>query len=358
MSNVLAIGTGNDLANTITMAGVGMGTLAGRGGNDTVNGNTNNDTLTGDEGNDKLTGGAGNDTLDGGADIDVMTGGKGDDLYFVDNLKDTVTEAAKQGADIVVSTLANYTLSANVETLFLDVGAGNGTGNTLTNLIIGNLTANTLDGGGGNDELKGLDGNDLLIGGAGNDTLNGGADADTMKGGAGNDFYIVDDAGDKVSEVGGSGIDKVESSVSFILDAGVENLVLAGVASTNGTGNSLANTMLGNSGKNELVGDAGNDTLDGGGENDTLKGGAGNDTYFVDSLFDVVVEKAGEGKDTVISSVGRTMDAGDRDPDPVVEHHRHWNRQRSRQHHHHGWRRRGHARRTWRQRYPERQHQQ
>ena len=216
-------------------------------------------------GNDTLNGGDGNDFLDGGDGNDVMTGGKGNDLYFVDSLKDKVTEAAKQGTDIVVSTLANYTLGANVETLFLDVGAGNGTGNTLNNLIIGNLTANTLDGGGGNDELKGLDGNDLLIGGAGNDTLNGGAGADTMKGGAGNDFYIVDDAGDKVSEVGGSGIDKVESSVSFILDAGVENLVLAGVASTNGTGNSLANNMLGNAGKNELAGDAGNDTLDGGG---------------------------------------------------------------------------------------------
>ena len=48
-----------------------------------------------------------------------------------------------------------------------------------------------------------------LIGGAGNDTLNGGVGADTMKGGAGNDFYIVDDGGDKVSEAGGSGIDKV-----------------------------------------------------------------------------------------------------------------------------------------------------
>jgi trimeric autotransporter adhesin len=281
-------GKGNEFANTIT-GNAGINVLDGEGGNDTLNG------------------GDGNDVLRGGIGNDVMTGGKGNDLYIVDSAKDKVTETANQGADIVVSSLAAYTLAVNVETLFLDVGAGNGTGNTLNNLIIGNLTANSLDGGAGNDELKGLDGQDQLIGGAGNDTLNGGVGADTMKGGAGNDFYIVDDASDVVSEVGGSGIDKVESSVSFKLGTGVENLTLTGLLDINGTGNELANVITGNGGKNELTGNAGNDTLNGGLGDDTTTGGLGNDTYFVSAVGDVIVETAGQGKDTVISSVDFTI---------------------------------------------------
>jgi Ca2+-binding RTX toxin-like protein len=273
----------------------------------TINGNSGINVLDGEGGNDTLNGGDGNDVLRGGTGNDVMTGGKGNDLYIVDSAKDKVTETANQGADIVVSSLAAYSLAVNVETLFLDVGAGNGTGNTLNNLIIGNLTANALDGGAGNDELKGLDGQDQLIGGAGNDTLNGGIGADTMKGGAGNDFYIVDDASDVVSEVGGSGIDKVESSVSFKLGTGVENLTLTGMPDINGTGNELANVITGNGGKNDLTGNAGNDTLNGGLGDDTMTGGLGNDTYFVSAAGDVIVETAGQGKDTVISNVDFTI---------------------------------------------------
>ncbi|MBS4698614.1 calcium-binding protein [Aeromonas media] len=89
---------------------------------------------------------------------------------------DTVTEAAGAGTDTVqTSTLATYTLGANVENL---TNAGNGTftgdGNSLDNVI---------NGGGGADTLNGLDGNDTLNGGIGNDTLDGGAGNDAMAGG-------------------------------------------------------------------------------------------------------------------------------------------------------------------------------
>lgn len=47
----------------------------------------------------------------------------------------------------------------------------------------------------------------------------------------------------------------------------------------------------------------GNDTLNGGTGNDVMKGGKGNDTYYVDSASDSVVELAGEGTDTIISTV-------------------------------------------------------
>lgn len=210
-----------------------------------------------------LTGNAGNNTLNGGSGNDTMIGGGGDDLYVVDTTGDVITESADEGVDTVQSSVT-YTLGANVENLTLSgTSSRNGTGNALDNVLIGNSAVNTLTGG------------------AGNDILNGGAGSDKLVGGVGDDLYIVDATGDVVTENADEGSDTVQSSVTYTLGANVESLILTGSANRNGTGNSLANTLIGNSGNNTLNGGAGNDILDGGAGADILIGGSGSDTYIL-----------------------------------------------------------------------------
>lgn len=90
-----------------------------------------------------------------------------------------------------------------------------------------------------------------------------------------------------------------------------------GVATATQMGTAGADTLIGTAGRDQLVGldgndrlrgfagddvlvgGAGDDTLEGGTGDDRMTGGTGNDTYFVDSTGDVVVELAGEGTDTV-----------------------------------------------------------
>jgi Ca2+-binding RTX toxin-like protein len=214
-----------------------------------------------------------------------MTGGLGNDTYVVDAVGDVVTELAAQGTDTVQSSIS-YALGADVENLLLTgTAAINATGNTLDNTLTGNT------------------GNNVLSGGAGNDTLIGGTGNDTMIGGSGNDIYVVDAAGDVVTELAAEGTDTVQSSVSYTLGANVENLSLTGSAAINATGNTLDNVLTGNSGNNVLSGGAGDDTMSGGLGNDSMIGGTGNDTYVVDAAGDVVTELAGQGTDTVQSSV-------------------------------------------------------
>ena len=308
-------------------------------------GNSLDNVITGNTGDNSLKGYDGNDTLDGGLSNDTMTGGNGDDTYVLDNAGDVVVENANQGNDTVRAGFS-YTLLANFENLTL-LGTANlsGTGNSLDNIITGNSGANLLSGLGGNDSYyidnagdvvtellnAGTDtvfsslaaytlgqnvenltllgsaalngtGNSLanvLTGNSGDNVLDGGTGTDTLAGGQGNDTYVVDNAGDVVTENGDEGTDTVMAGISYVLGNNVENLVLTGSLNRSGYGNGVDNVITGNSGGNSLKGYAGNDTLDGGLGNDTLSGGVGADTF----LF-----KAGSGADTIADFSGGQND--------------------------------------------------
>ncbi|MBR8827013.1 MAG: FG-GAP repeat protein [Gomphosphaeria aponina SAG 52.96 = DSM 107014] len=200
-------GTGNINANILTgnsgnntlLGLAGNDDLIGKAGNDILNGgndddeligNEGNDILNGEIGNDQLVGQAGNDLLNGGSGADIMAGGKGNDSFKVENAKDVVAEELNSGTDLVFS-LITRTLGNNQENLTLEGTLPiNGTGNTLANVIKGNIEKNTLTGLGGNDQLVGQAGNDILTGGTGNDILTGGTGNDILTGGTWSDrFY-------------------------------------------------------------------------------------------------------------------------------------------------------------------------
>ena len=198
-----------------------------------------------------ITGNSGANTLDGSTGADQLRGLAGNDIYFVDNLGDTVLEVTGGGTDTVNASLS-WTLATGVEKLILTGSAAlNGTGNTLANTLTGNSAVNQLTGG------------------------------------AGNDIYVVQNVGDTTIEVAGGGTDTVQSSISWSLASEVENLTLTGSAAISGNGNALANTLVGNTGANVLDGGAGNDTLTGGADSDVLAGGTGADVFVFTSKIGV-----------------------------------------------------------------------
>jgi Ca2+-binding RTX toxin-like protein len=328
-----------------------------------------------------------------------MVGGLGDDVYIVNGSSGAVTEGLNHGTDTVVSSVS-YTLGANVENLVLTTVGKVGTGNDLANQFVGTSGSDTFVGLGGDDlyyaeqndtiseavgggvdtvvSLKGYslaymesrgqanvenvtlggttaivaignDGDNKLVGNSADNFINGRGGADEMDGGDGNDLYIVDNAGDRITEIGvaslhnnidtlwasvsydmstnathvenaglygnsnltiigndlnniyyiddatnqvvelnsNGGTDTVVSSVDFTLGSNLENLTLTATGHI-GTGNDLANVMRGTSGS------------------DTLAGMGGDDIYYAEHN-DTIIEAAGGGVDTIISYNGFSL---------------------------------------------------
>ncbi len=122
-----------------------------------------------------------------------------------------------------------------------------------------------------------------------------------MAGGAGNDTYVVDNPGDRITELANGGTaDTVQSRISFTLGSNVERLTLTGTSAINGTGTGQNNVLTGNGAANTLAGGAGNDTLSGGAGNDVLIGGAGSDRLAGGGGNDFFQFDSKVGSDTII----------------------------------------------------------
>ena len=262
----------NLAANIENLTYTGAGTFTGVG-------NAVNNIITGGTGRDVLLGLGGDDILIGGSGAaNELYGGAGNDTYVLD-VADSIIEGVGDGVDTVqLRGLRNYTLGSNVENGTV-VGAGDF-------MLNGNALDNVLTGG---------DGNDTLQGGAGNDTLNGGAGIDTIT-------YILSTAGVTARlDLGRATNDGLGGTDTF---TGFENL----------TGSNLRDTLMGNAGNNVIDGAIGNDVLlgfdgddiliggSGGGVNE-MYGGRGDDLYIVDAA-DTLIELAGEGIDTVQTTMG------------------------------------------------------
>lgn len=269
--------------------GSGDDLIKGNGGNDSILGGSGADTIFGGAGDDTLNGGSDADWLDGGAGSDRLIGGAGNDVYFVDSDGDTVVEVLNQGIDTVRTSLASYSLGANVENL---IATTNG-----AHRFIGNALANAISGGAGADTLFGF---------AGNDTLDGGAGIDRLVGGVGDDLYIVQ-SGDIVVELSNQGTDTVfvTSGAGFTLSANVEALILGGTV-VRGIGNADGNAIIGNATANTLLGMGGADLLHGEGGNDVLNGGDGDDTLSGGDGVDRLT--GGAGADVFLFSSKFTRD--------------------------------------------------
>lgn len=268
-ADILNGGAGIDtLSYAGSAAGVNVTLLAGKeaivaGGDADGDKAVGFENVTGSAQADVLNGDTGANVLDGGGGADALTGGLGNDVYIVDDVGDTTTELDKGGIDTVKAWIGWSLDNANgafIENLTL-LGAGNigGTGNALANTLTGN---------------------------AGNNQLDGGLGADKLIGGAGDDIYVIDNAGDKITEAAGTagGIDTARISAGFVgtsytLAANVENLELMAGASIAVMGNTLANSITGNDGANTLSGGVGDDILIGGLGADVLSGGTGKDAF-------------------------------------------------------------------------------
>ncbi len=245
-----------------------------------------NASATGNDLDNVLRGNANGNRLVGGRGADTLIGGRGDDVYldedpYIDGMlvpytPDTIVEAAGEGDDTVEAKAYDYALPDHVERLVLLLtptysfydgalrrhvpSARDAIGNALDNVL---------------DASRVMPGAPVV--------LDGGGGADAYIGHEGPDTYRIADAGDVILATGdATPQDAVESAFDFDLAGFGLTLTLIGDAPVAGRGNDAANTLDGS--RNAAA--------------NVLAGGRGDDRYVL-GAGDRVVERPGEGRDTV-----------------------------------------------------------
>ncbi len=349
--------TGDGFANNF-LGLAGPDTLDGRGGNDTLNGEGGEDlyrfSVAPSATNADLVFGfaSGFDTIQLDGTVHANSGPSGTfaagDARFWSSSSGTAHDADDRviyntssgwlvydadgtgsGAAQLITTLwtgivgTPSSIAATDITIINGSGGGGQTinGTSGNDSLVGGPGNDTINGFDGDDTINGLSGSDSLVGGEGRDVLTGGDGddtldgwfsenffdeeqvPDTLNGGLGNDVFWVDNAGDALTDSGGTDTVRVKD-LHWTLAAGYENLVIHNDTAEHGftgIGNELDNhiaatysgsrlegrggddTLIGgnNSGNSfaHVLGGEGNDSIRGTGDfGDTLDGGAGNDT--------------------------------------------------------------------------------
>ena len=112
--NLLLGQSGNDYLSSYSY--IGNSTLDGGDGNDSLYGaDSSDDRLLGGNGQDYFSSYGGNDTLDGGAGSDSLWGGNGDDVYFIDNLLDSIFDFG--GNDTAYVSTSFVALPSSIENI-------------------------------------------------------------------------------------------------------------------------------------------------------------------------------------------------------------------------------------------------
>ncbi|MCB0828494.1 MAG: hypothetical protein KDB62_06770, partial [Solirubrobacterales bacterium] len=198
--------------------------LDGSRGDDTVSGGGGDDDINGDDGDDTVSGGAGNDSVEGDDGGDTIAGDDGDDTFnseFFDGRADQISggggidgysDDSILGLTISLDGVADDgyrdpaegpaidNVGADVENLAVASFGG------ADDILIGNASANRIEGGPGDDRIEGLGGPDTVIGGSGDDDLDGGNGIDAIEGESGSDRIRSRDS--KPDEIGcGSDVD-------------------------------------------------------------------------------------------------------------------------------------------------------
>jgi Ca2+-binding RTX toxin-like protein len=313
-SDTLVAGTGSDSM----VGGAGIDLMQAGTGSDTMVAGTGADTFTPSTGNLTIVGAKSTDTLNfgntpiadvtatsattGGVTTVTLTSSLGGKVSIVGGTLGEVafgsngalSLAQLLGTAQTVFSSTGGTLAAGISSLTLTGSANlSATGNALNDLI----TANN-----GNDVLTAGSGIDTLVGGSGNDTLVSGTAIAVLVGGSGANTFVVNNAGDIISEPVNSKNNVEMTSVSATLAANVQALTGTGSASLLLTGNGLANVITANSGYDTLVGGSGTTTLVGGSSSDTMEGGSGATVMIDNSGSGSMI--AGTGLTTMIGGSG------------------------------------------------------
>ena len=271
-------GTGNALVNSIK-GNSGANILSGLGGNDTLDGGAGSDYYVWQSGD-------GSDTIN-----DTSVSLSETDVLLLANVASTGVELNKFGNDLIITILATGEI-ITVKNQFNSSTLGDGIEYiSFSNGVNWNLAAITanlappppINGTGNADALMGSSGVDYIYGFAGDDTLNGLGGADVLDGGDGIDTasYAASTAAVTVNFLSGAASGGDAAGDIF---AGLENIV----------GSNFNDTLTGNYGNNRL---------DGGLGTDKMIGSYGDDTYVANATKDKITELAGQGTDTIETSL-------------------------------------------------------